>query len=202
MYISSPEVAALAQTLQPTLPLFQTLEGYEDIQSAMAVLEAEESFAFADNQAEFTEREGPIPIPDEHHRVKYLGYFLTAQMDPEMPLKVALKLPSSLAHFEFHLLMRSFSLSGKKRLQVTHGITLQDQAQVAPNGQLRFEFAPLADTLKDPSKLTGFHVYLVKPPGQNPEPPIEEESSTIEQEPGIVRAAPKLNVYKKVDTRA
>lgn len=200
MFMTPPEAAAMLQTLQPTIPLFNTLEGYQDIQSVVAVLEAQESFETANNQAHYKQPDGPLELPEEHERLRYLGFLLTQQLDWRRPLKIDLQFHSRYAYTPLVLMLRSFELKGKRRVSFHLGLTLHSEATVNIAGLARFEFEPLADWLKDPSRVTGFQVYLIRPAGprQAPEPEYQE----IPDEPGIVRAKDGLNVYRKIDIRA
>lgn len=199
MLMSSPEVAALMQTLQPTLPLFQIIEGYQDIQSVQAVLEAQESFAMEQNLGRFKQDE-PLVFPEEHERIRYLGFFLSKDLNWARSLKIQLQFSSLYAYYPLILMLRSFGLQGKRQIRLTQGLTLNGEAVVNIAGLASFEFEPLGETLKHPERITGFFVYLIRPPAEkqvpDPEPEIEAEP-----EPGIVRASPGLNVYRTIDTR-
>ena len=96
MLMSSPEVTALAQTLQPTVPLFNIIDGYHDIQSVEAVLQATENFSLENNLARF-KGDTPLEIPDEEERIRYLGFFLLKMLDLKRPLKIQLDFNSRFA---------------------------------------------------------------------------------------------------------
>ena len=200
MFLSPTDASVLAQTMQPTLPLFQELEYYKDLQSVMAVIEAEQSFELNQDSARF-KQDGPLEIPDEQERIRFLGYFLNETIDWKRPLKIDLNFHSRYAYRPVILMLRSFHLQGKTQLQIKQGMTLHSEAQVNLAGLARFEFEPFENWLSNPKRITGFFVYLVAPPqSQVVEPsPVYEE---VPAEPGIVRSHQSLNVYRKIDTRA
>lgn len=197
MFMSSPEITALMQTMQPSLPMFQIIEGYRDLQSVEAVLEAEESFAMEQNLGRFKQNEA-LDFPEEHERIRYLGYFLNRELNWQRPLKIQLQFSSRYAYYPLVLMLRSFGLHGKRQIRVNQGVSFHEEAIVNIAGLASFEFEPLDEILKHPERITGFLVYLIRPKAEKhlPEPEPEEE-----QEPGIVRSSPGLNVYRKIDTR-
>lgn len=198
MLMSAPEVTALAQTLQPTLPLFNIIEGYQDIQSLVAVLETQQSFALDQNTARFKQNEGPLELPEEHERIKYLGFFLLKDLNLQRELKIELRFSSRFAWTPLTLMLRAFGLQKQRNIRLTQGLSLHQDAEVNAGGLALFEFEALSEWIKYPERVTGFLVYLIRHPGQNA--PAAEEIA--EQEPGIVRASPGLNVYRRIDTRA
>lgn len=204
MLMSSPEVTALAQHLQPTLPLFNIIDGYQDIQSLVAVLETQENFQLDHNLARYT-GDAPLELPDEEERIKYLGFFLTKNLNLRRPLKVNLQFNSRYAWTPLILMLRAFGLQGKGKIRLTQGLTLHQDAIVNNAGVAAFEFEPLGEWIKNPDRLTGFLVYLIRPPGER-RPPQDThqaaESDPQEREEGIVRASPGLNVYRHIDMRA
>lgn len=199
MFVAPPEVTSLLQHLQPTIPLFQILEGYRDIQSVEAVLQSQETFALRDNTAHFKKGDGPIDVPDEVNRVRYLGYFLASQLNPNRMFRFQLSFGPTLAHHEFILLLRSFWLTGKRQIQVQQGISLQAEAEVNTKGEISFEFEPLADTLKDPSRIVGFNVFLIRPQTTRKKPPPPPEEPQHHHPPR--KPGPFLNVLRKIDTK-
>ncbi len=199
MFLSPTDATSLAQTLQPTLPLFQDLEHYKDLQSVMAVMEAEQSFELNQDTARF-KQDGPLEIPDEKERIRFLGYFLSENIDWKRALKIDLNFHSRYAYRPVILMLRSFHLQGKTQVQLKQGLTLHTESQVNLAGLARFEFEPFENWLTNPKRITGFFVYLVAPPrtqAVEPEPVYEEAPA----EPGIVRSHQTLNVYRKIDTR-
>lgn len=190
------------QSLQPAIPLLNLLEGYKDLQSVMAVLEAQQSFSLQNNTARFREQEGPLPLPEPQDRLKYLGFFLTQALRPERPFRLELQFGRPLAGHPFLLLLKAFSLQGTHRFRLSQGLSLSQEALADASGRVSFEFEPLAQLLKDPSRITGFQVWLMKPKFEpqsaSPEETVYTEAET---ERGIVRAAPRLNVFKHIDTR-
>ncbi len=50
----------------------------------MAVLEAQESFSVDQNLGRY-KGEGPLEIPDEEERIKYLGFFCCARSTSNVP---------------------------------------------------------------------------------------------------------------------
>jgi len=197
MLMSSPEVAALMQTMQPSLSMLQIIEGYRDIQSVEAVLEAEESFAMEQNLGRFKQDE-PLDFPEEHERIRYLGFFLNRELNWQRPLKIQLQFSSRYAYYPLVLMLRSFGLQGKRQIRLTQGLSFHEEAVVNIAGLASFEFEPLDELLKHPERISGFLVYLIRPKAEKKEPELEIER---EQEPGIVRASNGLNVYCKIDTR-
>lgn len=190
------------QSLQPAIPLLNLLEGYKDLQSVMAVLEAQQSFSLQNNTARFREQDGLFSLPEFQDRLKYLGYFLTQTLLLERPIRLELQFGRPLAGHPFLLLLKAFSVQGTYRFRINQGLSLSQEARADASGQVSFEFEPLARLLKDPSRITGFQVWIMKPkyhpPLLNPE---ESMSADTENETGIVRAAPQLNVFKHIDTR-
>jgi len=200
MFMPPPEVAALAQAMQPTAPLFQILEGYKDLQSVVAVLEAQKSFLLDHNQARFSQS-GPLDLPD-HERIRYLGFFLLQDLDLQRPLKIQLQFHSRFAYTPLVLMLRAFGLQGKHQIRLTQGLVLHEEASVNLAGLAHFVFAPLGELLKHPERVTGFLVYLIRPVTE-PEPSavLEAAEALPDSETGVVRAEAGLNVYKKIDTR-
>lgn len=197
MLMTTPEVTALAQSLQPTLPLFQIIEGYQDLQSVVAVLETEASFALDQNLARF-HQEKPLTWPEEKERIRYLGFFLTRDLNWKRPLRIQLQFSSRYAYFPLILMLRAFTLQGQRQVRLTQGLSLHEEAIVNLAGLALFEFPALAELLRHPERVTGFLVYLIRPLAEKQAPEPEAE---IEIEPGIVRAQNGLNVYRKIDTR-
>jgi len=203
MQVTPTEVTALMQTLQPAVPLMNILEGYKDLQSVMAVLEAQQSFDLKNNLAQFGEREGPLPFPEEHDRIKYIGYFLTAHLDPLRPIAIKFNFGSGLAFQPLVLMLKAFALQGTHRPRLVQGLSLSQIGETNGVGFVGFEFEPLNQLLKDPARITGFQVYLMRPKKlEIPELPVESVYTEPEIGPGVVRAAPELHVYKHIDTRA
>lgn len=200
MFLSPTDATTLAQTMQPTLPLLQDLAHYKDLQTVMAVMEAEQSFDLNQDSARF-KQDAPLEIPDEKERIRFLGYFLNETIDWKRPLKIDLNFHSRYAYRPVILMLRAFHLQGKTQVQLKQGLTLHSDAQVNLAGLARFEFESFENWLTNPSRITGFFVYLVVPPRDHsvePEPVYE----AVPAEPGIVRAHQTLNVYRKIDTRA
>lgn len=197
MLIAPPEVTALLQNLQPTVPMFNILDGYQDIQSVEAVLHSQETFALRDNTAHFKQGDGPIEIPDEINRMRYLGYFLAEQLNPKRSFKFRLAFGQAGSHLPFILLLRSFWLTGKRQVQIKQGLTLQAEAESNAQGVAEFEFEPLAELLKDPSRILGFNVYLIRPKEDRRRPVKPPEPEAAQPPP----PGPFLNVLKKIDTR-
>lgn len=202
MQITPSEVTALMQTLQPPVPLMNILDGYKDLQSVMAVLEAQQSFDLKNNLAQFGEREGPLPFPDEQDRIKYIGYFLTASLDPLRSITIKFNFGSGLAFQPLVLILKAFSLQGIHRPRLVQGLSLSEMGETNGVGFVGFEFEPLNQLLKDPARITGFQVYLMRPKKlASAAPPLESVYTEPEVGPGVVRAAPGLHVYKHIDTR-
>lgn len=201
MMMSSPEVTAMAQTLQPTVPLFHIIEGYQDIQTVVAVLETQQSFAVDQNTARFQGDNGPLEIPDEHERIRYLGYILTQSLNLKRPLKIQLQFGSRYAWTPLILMLRAFGLQGQRKIRITQGLTFHQDTLVNAAGLANFEFEPFDDWIKNSERVTGFLVYLIRPPGER-QIPIKEEQELTPEEEGIIRSAMGLNVYRRIDTRA
>ena len=201
MMMSSPEVTAMAQTLQPTVPLFNIIEGYQDIQTVVAVLETQQSFAVDQNTARFKGGDGPLEIPDENEKIRYLGYILTQSINLKRPLKIQLQFASRYAWTPLVLMLRSFGLQGQRKIRITQGLTFHQDSLVNAAGLANFEFKPFDDWIKNPERVTGFLVYLIRPPGER-QIPVEEEQELSPEEEGIIRSAMGLNVYRRIDTRA
>lgn len=202
MQITPSEVTALMQTLQPAVPLMNILEGYKDLQSVMAVLEAQQSFDLKNNLAQFGEREGPVPFPDEQDRIKYIGYFLTAQLDVQRPIVIKFNFGSGLAFQPLVVMLKAFSLQGTHRPRLVQGLSLSEIGETNQVGFVAFEFESLNQLLKDPARITGFQVYLMRPKKiETPAPPVESVYTEPDVGPGVVRSAPGLHVYKHIDTR-
>lgn len=197
--MNTPEVTALAQSLQPTLPLLNIIEGYRDIQSVVAVLETQEGFSLENNTARFKQDEGPLDLPDEAERIRYLGYILLQNLNLDKPLCLQLQFSSRYAWTPLVLMLRAFGLQGHGKIRFTQGLTMHESSTVNPAGLAKFEFDPLSDWLKFPERVTGFLVYLIRPPGAKVQP--EPETVPEAEKPAILRAAPGLNVYKHIDTR-
>jgi len=190
------------QSMQPAVPLMNLLEGYQDLQSVMAVLEAQQSFDLQNNTARFNENEGLLPLPEAGDRLRYLGYFLSAGLDAQRPIQIELNLGRPLAGHPFILILKAFSLLGTHRFRLVQGLSLTQEALASAKGQVAFSFEPLATLLRDPARITGFQVYLMKPKFDPASAsPIETVYTEPETESGVVRAAPNLNVYKHIDTR-
>ncbi len=197
--MTTPEVTALAQTLQPTVPLFNIIDGYRDIQSVEAVLEAQQSFSMENNTARFKQNDGPLELPDEAERIRYLGYILLDRLKLDKPLNLQIQFHSRYAWTPLILMLRAFGLQGQGKIRLNQGISLHQDSTINAAGLAKFEFEPLSDWLKFPDRVTGFLVYLIRPPGPKLQP--EPEENTDAETPGILRAAPGLNVYKQIDTR-
>lgn len=198
MFVAPPEVTALLQHIQPTVPMFNILDGYQDIQSVEAVLHSQETFALRDNTAQFKQGDGPIEIPDEVNRMRYLGYFLAEQLNHKRPFKFRLVFGHAGAHLPFVLLLRSFWLTGKRQVQIKQGLALQAETETNDQGVAEFEFEPLAELLKDPARILGFNVYLIRPKEDRRRPARAAEQ---ESPPPPPPSGPFLNVLKKIDTR-
>lgn len=201
MLMSAPEVTALAQTLQPTVPLFNIIEGYRDIQSVEAVLEAQQSFMIDQNLGRF-KGDQPLEIPDENERIRYLGFFLLKNIDLKRPLRIQLQFGSRYAWTPLVLMLRSFGFQGQKQIRITQGLTLHQDTVVNASGGAFFEFEPVDDWLKNPERVSGFLAYLIRPPGPRLQPADAYIPAEDSPESGIVRASPGLNVYRHIDTRA
>lgn len=201
MLMSAPEVTALAQTLQPTVPLFNIIEGYRDIQSVEAVLETQQSFMIDQNLGRF-KGDQPLEIPDENERIRYLGFFLLKSIDLKRPLRIQLQFGSRYAWTPLVLMLRAFGFQGQKQIRITQGLTLHQDTVVNAAGGALFEFEPVDDWLKNPERVSGFLAYLIRPPGPRLQPADLYVPDEAPQEPGIVRASPGLNVYRHIDTRA
>lgn len=200
MLMSTPEVTALAQTLQPTLPLFNIIEGYRDIQSVEAVLEAQQSFQIDQNLGRF--KGNPyLDIPDENERIRYLGFILIKSLDLARPLQIQLKFPSRFAWTPLILMLRAFGLQGKRQIRITQGLTLHQDTVVTGTGKASFDFEAFDTWIRYPERLTGFLLYLIRPSGPRQMPP-EPTSVAAPAATGIVRSTPGLNVYRHIDTRA
>ncbi len=201
MMMSSPEVTAMAQTLQPTVPLFNIIDGYQDIQTVVAVLETQQSFAVDQNTARFKGGDGPLEIPDENEKIRYLGHILTQDINLKRPLKIQLQFATRYAWTPLILMLRSFGLQGQRKIRITQGLTFHQDSLVNAAGLANFEFEPFDDWIKHPERVTGFLVYLIRPPGERQIPVAEEQELSPEEE-GIIRSAMGLNVYRRIDTRA
>lgn len=197
--MTTPEVTALAQTLQPTLPLFNIIDGYRDIQSVEAVLEAQQNFSMENNTARFKQNDGPLELPDEAERIRYLGYILLDRLKLDKPLNLQIQFHSRYAWTPMILMLRAFGLQGQGKVRINQGISIHQDGTINAAGLAKFEFEPLSDWLKFPERVTGFLVYLIRPPGPKAQP--EPEAFPEAETPGILRAAPGLNVYKHIDTR-
>ncbi|HEY9841855.1 MAG TPA: hypothetical protein V6D23_15440 [Candidatus Obscuribacterales bacterium] len=203
MLMTAPEVTALAHTMQPTLPLFNIIEGYQDIQSVVAVLESQASFSIDHNLGRY-KGDTPLEIPDEEERIRYLGFFLLNTVNLKNPLKMQLQFGSRYAWTPLIMMLRAFGLQGQRKIRITQGLTLHQDAVVNASGGALFEFEPLDEWIKYPDRITGFVVYLIRPPGQRQAPPAEVVVAPEPelQEEGIIRSSPGLNVYKSIDMRA
>ena len=205
MLINGPEMNAVLQSLQPTPAFLQLLEGYRDIESAVAVLETREGFEMEQNLAQFMQ-DAPLVWPEAKDRIRYLGFFLTGEMDTKREFHISLQFAPRFAGASLTLLLRGFGLQARSRgVQLTQGISLHQEARIATSGTLHFTFEPLSDLLKHPERLQGFLAYLLWPAQQDPESYAYEQdlerSQIDETEAGIIRARPGLNVYRKIDTR-
>lgn len=198
MFMSPPEVSALAQSLQPTVPLFQIIDGYQNLQSVVAVLETQEGFQLDQNLAREKQQEGPQDLPEQGERVRYLGFFLSRDLDRWKPLRLQLQFRSRYAYTPLMLMLRAFHLQGERRVRLSQGLVRHEYTTVNSAGMALFDFGLPGDWLKQPERVTGFLVYLIRPGGILQSP---SEDTQTEPEAGIQRAAPGLNVYKKIDTR-
>lgn len=203
MFITGPEVSAFIQQLQPTSSFLQIIEGYEDVESVVAVLEAQQSFDLRHNLARH-HQDAPLSSPDAKERLKYLGFFLTQHLQSEKTFAVELRFASRYAYTPLVLMLKGFGLRGKKRVQLTQGLILHQEGEINTAGIVRFAFEPLSEWLKDLTRVTGFMVYLLWPqPPQKTQEAVSEivTSQNNEPESGIIRARSGLNVYRKIDTR-
>lgn len=202
MFMTTPEVSALLQNLQPTSSFLQIIEGYEDVESVVAVLETQESFDLKHNLARY-HQDGPLAQPEGKEKLKYLGFFLTQNLNAQKSFEVELRFLPRYAYVPLMLMLKGFGVRGKKRIQITQGLILHQEAVINSAGIVRFHFEPLADWVKDLSRVTGFMVYLLWPHTDATQPKAyeAETSQPVEPESGIMRARPGLNVYRKIDTR-
>lgn len=204
IYVPPPEIAALTQALPPSPILQQSLEGYRDLQSVMAVLESQAGFELNHNLARFRQS-APVEMPPAEERVRYLGFFLTQHIALARPLRVQLRFSSYFAHTPLMLLLHAFGIQGKHRLHLTQGLSFYASAEVNAVGLVQFVFSPLSQTLKSPERVTGFMVYLIRPKVTHLSAPdtVFEASEVDDEEAGtgILRVSEGLNVYKRVDTR-
>lgn len=204
MFLPPPEVAALAQALPPSPLLQQSLEGYRDLQSVVAVLASQAGFELDQNLARFRQNT-LLELPPAEERIRYLGFFLTETLNPERELQLQLRFRAPYARIPLVLVLHAFGIQGKHRLRLTQGISLYASATVSPAGLAAFVFAPLAEILKKPERVQGFLVYLLRPPAPAADgQPAEAAQPDWEPEdtpPGILRVSEGLNVYKRVDTR-
>lgn len=204
MLITPPEVSALLMQAQNPAPaIAPVLNEHKDIQTVIAVLKNQELFEIIDNNAQFRKGNAREDIPDENNRVKYLGFFLSEQLDPKRALKIKLDFKPSYAGTPLMLLLRSFTIVGKNQLRLVNGFSIQDYSEVDSNGSIRFEFEPLASFLKNPSKITGFNVFLIRPKEEKqPKQAIQVEPATQQAPPPSNK--PKLNInspMKRIDTK-
>lgn len=203
MFITTPEVSALLQNLQPTSSFLQIIEGYEDVESVVAVLEAQQSFDLRQNLARYRQ-DLPMLAPEAKEKLKYLGFFLTQHLQHHKSFEVELRFATRYAYTPLVLMLKGFGLRGKKRIHLTQGLILHQEGEINPAGVVRFAFEPLAEWLKDITRVTGFMVYLLWPENSQPQRREREETSVsqnTEPESGIIRARSGLNVYRKIDTR-
>ncbi len=191
----------MAQNLQPTSSFLQIVEGYEDLETVVAVLEAQEGFETRGNLARYFQ-DTPLEVPEGDEKIKYLGYFLTRHLNPRTSFEVELRFLPRYAYTPLVLMLKGFGLKSQKRgVQLTQGLILHQESTVNTAGMARFAFEPLSDWLKDVNRVVGFMVYVLWPK-QRPRVTEEQERSQLsETESGIIRARPGLNVYRKIDTR-
>jgi hypothetical protein len=201
MIPSSPDITALAQTVQPTVPVFQVIEGYQDIQTVVAVLESQQSFVLDQNTARYKGKDGALTLPDEAEKIRYLGYILTKQIQLQRPLKIQLTFNSYYAGTPLILMLRSFGLQGKNKIRLTQGLSFHQDAVVNQAGTVTFEFDAFDEWIRYPDRVTGFLVYLIRLPGQKIQI-LDTQEQEAEIEAGIMRSALGLNVYRRIDTRA
>jgi hypothetical protein len=202
MQVTPSEVTALMHTMQPAVPLMNILEGYKDLQTVMAVMETQQSFDLKNNLAQFKDKEGPPAFPEEHDRVQYVGYFLTALLDADRSLQLKFNFGSGLAFQPLFLMLKAFSVLGQRQFRLVQGLSLSQSGETNGIGFVAFEFEPLAQLFKEPTRITGFQVYLMRPSKEaSPAQPLETVYTEPETEEGVVRVAPQLHVYKHIDTR-
>jgi hypothetical protein len=203
MFITTPEVSFLIQNLQPTSSFLQIIEGYEDVESVVAVLEAQQSFDLRHNLARYRQ-DTALPAPDPKEKLKYLGFFLTQHLNSEKTFEVELRFTARYAYTPLVLMLKGFGLRGKKQVHLTQGLILHQEGEINTAGIVRFTFEPLSEWLKDLNRVTGFMVYLLwpKPPKKQQDTALETLiSQNNEPESGMIRARSGLNVYRKIDTR-
>lgn len=203
MFITTPEVSALIQHLQPTSSFLQIIEGYEDVESVVAVLEAQQSFDLRQNLARYRQ-ETPMSADEAKERLKFLGFFLTQHLNSTRPFEVELRFATRFAYTPLVLMLKGFGLKANKRVFLTQGLILHQEGAINAAGIVRFRFEPLSEWIKDLTRITGFMVYLLWPRAHQGPQEIPSEATTsqnAEPESGMIKTRSGLNVYRKIDTR-
>jgi len=208
MFMTTPEVSALLQNQQPTSSFLQIIEGYEDIESVVAVLETQETFDLQQNLARYRQ-DTLLEQPEAKEKLKYLGFFLTQSLQSHKPFAVEMRFAPRFAYIPLVLMLKGFGLRGKKKIHITQGLILHEESTINTAGIVRFHFEPLSDWIKDLNRVRGFMVYLLWPRESHTSltssvataAQTQATSQRAEAESGIIRARPGLNVYRKIDTR-
>jgi hypothetical protein len=193
MQIPPPEMAALLQAGSVDTTLFRLIEGYRDIQSLVAVLASQQPFDVnKDNHGQLHQGQSAELLPDSVHRVRYLGYLLLDQLNLHRPLRLHLDFGSAYRHIPLILVLKGFWITGRHRLRIVAGQVLQQPSISDQNGRIDFALPPLADVITHSERLTGFHVYLIRPKAESVSPVLA---------PPTVRSEPVLNVRRTIDVK-
>lgn len=193
MQIPPPEMAALLQAGSVDTALFRLVEGHRDIQSLVAVLASQQPFDVnKDNHGQLHQGQSAELLPDSVHRVRYLGYLLLDQLNLHRPLRLHLDFGSAYRHIPLILVLKGFWITGRHRLRIVTGQVLQQPSASDENGRVDFALPPLAEVITSPERLTGFHVYLIRP---------KAEPALPAPVPPTVRSEPVLNVRRTIDVK-
>jgi hypothetical protein len=168
----------------------------------MAVLETQQAFEMDHNNGKFRDTEGPVKLPEEYDRLKYLGYFLAGNLEPRRPIRITLAFGRPQAGHPFIMVLKAFSLLGTHRFRLVQGLSLTQAALANASGTVSFDFEPLDTLLRDPSRITGFQVWLMKPKvDPKSVPTLENVYTEPEGHVGVLPTDPQPDGFKHIDTR-